>query len=76
MAVVEPPETREQLTRIAAVLSVSPAAFRSARSATDDGPDPVERAEVALLFRRLTAPDQRAAIVALLRALTQPGDRR
>ena len=76
MAAVDPPETQEQLTRIAAVLDVPPAAFRSPRHPADDGPDAEERAEVALLFRRLTAPDQRAAIVALLRALTQSSDPR
>jgi len=76
MATVDPRETQEQLSRIAAVLDVPPAAFRAATRAADDGPDPEERAEVALLFRRLTAPDQRAAIVALLRALTQAPDRR
>lgn len=76
MAVAEPPEIREQLTRIAAMVGVPPAAFKIMRHAADDGPDAEERMEVALLFRRLTAPDQRAAIVALLRALTQSSDRR
>ena len=71
MAAGDPPMTQEQLARIAAVLDVPPATFRAPSRSDDDGPDPEQRAEVALLFRRLTAPDQRAAIVALLRALTQ-----
>lgn len=75
MSRVDPPGSREHLTRIAAVLAVPPAAFRAPRPAVDDGPAPEEQAEIALLFRRLTAPDQRAAIVALLRALTQPDGR-
>ncbi|MCJ2015407.1 hypothetical protein [Methylobacterium sp. J-076] len=66
-----PHDSRKHLTRIAALLGVTSATFRARRHPVDDGPGREERAEVALLFRRLTAPDQRAAVIALLRAMTR-----
>lgn len=74
--VFEAPKTQEHLRRIASALDVPPGAFRATRSVFDEGPDAAERAEAALLFSRLTAPDQRAAIVSLLRALVHPSERR
>ena len=72
----EAPKTQEHLRRIASALDVPPSAFRAAQSVFDEGPDAEERAEAALLFSRLTAPDQRAAVVSLLRALARPSERR